>query len=140
MGKFLSLSALSVVTAALIAGCGSRQPTPVVVVPPQQPVVVPPQQPASTTVVVPQPAPAASAVPAPAVVQAAQLRPGMGRIESMGPAPSASAGGTAASALHRVNIRMDDGSMQTVDTPSPGLAVGDRVELTREGYIRRIPA
>lgn len=137
MDKLLSISTLSVVAAALIAGCGSRQPTPVV--------VVPPQQPASTTVVMPSPpqaapAPAATALPGPAVVQAAQLRPGMGRIESMGPAPSASAGGTAASALHRVNIRMDDGSTQVVDTPSPGLTVGDRVELTREGYIRRIPA
>jgi hypothetical protein len=138
MDKLLSISASSVVAAALIAGCGSRQPTPVV--------VVPPQQPASTTVVMPSPppqaapAPAATALPGPAVVHAAQLRPGMGRIESMGPAPSASAGGTAASALHRVNIRMDDGSTQVVDTPSPGLTVGDRVELTREGYIRRIPA
>jgi hypothetical protein len=35
---------------------------------------------------------------------------------------------------------MDDGSMQHVDTPSTGLAVGDRIELTKDGYIRRIPA
>jgi len=34
---------------------------------------------------------------------------------------------------------MDDGTLQLVDTPSAGLAVADRVELTREGYIRRIP-
>lgn len=139
MGKFLVLSALSVVAVALIAGCGGRQPAPVVVLPPQQPVVVPPQQPASTTVVVPPAATAAAPAPAPAVVHAVQLRPGMGRIESMGPAPSPSAGGTAATAMHRLNIRMEDGSMQVVDTSSSGLAVGDRVELTREGFIRRIP-
>ena len=138
MGKFLALSALSVVAAALIAGCGGKQPAPVVVVPPQQPVVVPPQQPASTTVVVP-PSATAAAAPAPAVAHGVQLRPGMGRIESMGPAPSASAGGTSLGAMHRLNIRMDDGSMQLVDTTSSGLAVGDRVELTREGFIRRIP-
>jgi hypothetical protein len=143
MSKFLFVP-LSVAAVAVLAACGGRQPAPIVVVPPQQPVVMPPQQPAVTTVVAPPvaaaPAPAASAPPAPAVVHAVQLRPGMGRIESMGPAPSPSAGGTAASAMHRLNVRMDDGSMQVVDTPSTGLAVGDRVELTREGFIRRIPA
>jgi hypothetical protein len=51
----------------------------------------------------------------------------------------ASAGGTAASSMQRLNIRMDDGSMQVVDTPSQGLSIGDRVELTRDGFIRRIP-
>src|SRR5688572_30706824 len=100
MGKYLALSALSFVAVALIAGCGGKQPAPVVVVPPQQPVVVPPQQPASTTVVVPPTATAAAAAPAPAVVHGAQLRPGMGRIESMGPAPSASAGATAPTTMH----------------------------------------
>jgi hypothetical protein len=88
-------------------------------------------------VVTPPPATAGASTP---VVQAVQLRAGMGRIESMGPAPTASAGGTASSPMHRLNIRMDDGSMQMVDTPSSGLNVGDRVELTREGYIRRIPS
>jgi hypothetical protein len=34
---------------------------------------------------------------------------------------------------------MDDGSMQVVDTPSTGLSIGDRVELTRDGFIRRHP-
>jgi hypothetical protein len=128
MSKFLFVP-VSIVGLALLAACGSRPPAPVV--------VVPPQQPASTTVVTQPPA---TATPAPAVVQAVQLRPGMGRIESMGPAPSASAGGTAPSPMHRLNIRMDDGSMQMVDTPSSGLSVGDRIELTREGYIRRIPS
>jgi hypothetical protein len=119
----LSLSGL-----ALLAACGSRQSTPIVVVPPQA-------QPAPVVTG----APAASA--APAVVQSvAAVRPGMGRIESIAPAATASAGGTAASPMQRLNIRMDDGSMQVIDTPSPGFAIGDRVELTREGYIRRIPA
>lgn len=126
MRKFLFLP-LSVVAMALLAACGGRQPAPVVVVPPQQP---------ATTVVTSPPA----ATPAPAVVQAVALRPGMGRIESMGPAPAASAGGTAPNPMHRLNIRMDDGSMQVVDTPSGGLAVGDRIELTRDGFIRRHPS
>ena len=129
MRKFL-LVPLSVAVVAVLAACGSRQPQ-VVVVPPQQPA-----PPASTTVVTP---PAATAAPAPAVAHAVALRPGMGRIESMGPAPTASAGGTAPPAMHRLNVRMDDGTMQLVDTPSSGLSVGDRIELTREGFIRRFP-
>jgi hypothetical protein len=121
MVKFLPLS-LSLAALALLAACGSRQPAPIVVVPPAPVVTTPP----------------ASA--APAVVQGVPaMRPGMGRIESIAPAPTASAGGTAPSSMQRLNIRMDDGSMQVVDTPSPGFAIGDRVELTREGYIRRIP-
>jgi hypothetical protein len=115
MGKFLSLS-LSVTALALLAACGSRQPTPVVIVQPAAPV--------------------AAAAP---VVQAPALRTGFGRIETLTAAPTASAGGTAPSAMQRIGIRMDDGSMQYVDTASAGLAAGDRIELTREGYIRRHP-
>jgi hypothetical protein len=123
MSKFLFVP-LAVAGLALVAACGGRQPQPVVVVPPAPVVTTPP----------------ASAQPGPAVVQSVpQIRAGMGRIESIAPATSASAGGTAPS-MNRLNIRMDDGSMQVVDTPSTGFSNGDRVELTREGYIRRIPA
>jgi hypothetical protein len=132
MRKFL-LVPLSVAVLAVLAACASRQPQ-VVVVPQQQPA-----PPATTTVVTPPSVTAAPATPAPTVVHAVSLRPGMGRIENMGPAPAASAGGTAAPAMHRLNIRMDDGTMQVVDTPSSGLSTGDRIELTREGYIRRFP-
>ena len=117
MGKFLSLS-LSVTALALLAACGSRQP--VVIVQPAAPVAAVPQ----------------GAAP---VVQAPTLRTGFGRIETLTAAPTASAGGTAPSAMQRIGIRMDDGSMQYVDTASAGLAAGDRIELTREGYIRRHP-
>jgi hypothetical protein len=121
MSKFLFVP-LSVAAVALLAACGSRQPNPIVVVPPSTPVVTVPQ----------------GAAPAP-IVQSVALKPGMGRIETMGAAPTASAGGTAASPMQRLGIRMDDGSMQYVDTPSTGLSIGDRIELTREGFIRRIP-
>jgi hypothetical protein len=119
MSKYLILP-LSVVGLALLAACGSRQPQ----------VVVVPSAPVVTT------APAASAPVAAPVVA---LRPGFGRIESMSPVATASAGGTSPAAMQRLNIRMDDNSMQVVDTPSADLKIGDRVELTREGYIRRIP-
>jgi hypothetical protein len=120
MSKYLILP-LSVVGLALLAACGSRQPAPIVVVPPA-PVVTSPQ-----------------AASAPVAAPTVALRAGFGRIESMSPVTTASAGGTAPAAMQRLNIRMDDNSMQVVDTPSADLKTGDRVELTREGYIRRIP-
>jgi len=132
MSKFLILP-VSVLAVALLGACGSRQPAPVV--------VVPPSPPASTVVTAPQSAPSAQAAPsAPVAAAAASIRPGFGRIESMTPvATTASSGSSAPSAMNRLNIRMDEGNLQLVDTPSAGLQVGDRVELTREGYIRRIP-
>ena len=125
MSKFLIIP-VSVFAVALLGACGSRQPAPVVVVPPSPP---------STVVTSPQAAPSA-----PVASAAASIRPGFGRIESMTPvATTASSGSSAPSAMNRLNIRMDEGTLQLVDTPSAGLQVGDRVELTREGYIRRIP-
>jgi len=125
MSKFLFLP-LSVIGLALLAACGSRQP---------QIVVVP-----SAPVVTQAPAAAPSTPSAPVAAAAASLRPGFGRIESMTPvSATASAGGTSPTAMQRLGIRMEDGTMQVVDTPSPGLSIGDRIELTRDGYIRRIP-
>lgn len=118
MGRILPLSLLAL--PLLLAACGSRQP--VVVVPPATPVVTVPQGAASAP-----------------IVQAVSVRPGYGRIENISAAPTASAGGTVPGGMQRLHIRMDDGSMQFVDTASTGLAVGDRIELTREGYIRRHP-
>lgn len=128
MSKFLILP-VSVLAVALLGACGSRQPAPVVVVPPSPP---------STVVTAPQAS--QSAPTAPVAAAAAPIRPGFGRIESMSPvATAASSGSSAPSAMNRLNIRMEDGNLQLIDTPSAGLQVGDRVELTREGYIRRIP-
>jgi len=129
MSKFLILP-VSVVVVALLGACSHREPAPIVVVPPATP-------PAPAVVTAPQSAPAPSA---PVAAAAASIRPGFGRIESMTPvAATASSGSSTPSAMNRLNIRMDDGNLQLIDTPSAGLQVGDRVELTREGYIRRIP-
>jgi hypothetical protein len=128
MSKFLILP-VSVFAVALLGACASKQPAPIV--------VVPASPPPATVVTSPQAAPAPSA---PVAAAAASLRPGFGRIESMTPVPTtASTGSSAPSAMNRLNIRMDEGTLQLIDTPSAGLQVGDRVELTREGYIRRIP-
>jgi hypothetical protein len=128
MSKFLILP-VSVFAVALLGACASKQPAPIVVVPPSPPATV-----------VTSPQATQSAPSAPVAAAAASLRPGFGRIESMTPVPTtASTGSSAPSAMNRLNIRMDEGTLQLVDTPSAGLQVGDRVELTREGYIRRIP-
>ena len=116
---------------AALAGCATEDrvtpaPAPVVVNPPASTVVVPPQSsatvPGSAVVVAPAPAP---------------LQVGFGRIETLVPAPSAAAGASAASRNQRVGLRMDNGVLQYVDTDAVGLAIGDRVEITSEGNLRR---
>ncbi len=86
-------------------------------------VVVPPQATVPGQVVV---------VPAPAA-----LRAGYGRVESI-MSPTASAGGTVPTAddVRRFGLRMEDGTFQYVDARAPNLAIGQRVEITRDGYIR----
>jgi hypothetical protein len=119
---------LSLVTVAVLAACASRaQPVPTAVI------VTPPPQPA-TVVAAP---PASSSAPTAAVTTPA-LRPGAGRIESIAPAPqwSASSGSTQPSGMRRVTVRMDDGTTQILDTDAPSLRVGDRVQITPDGYIR----
>ena len=125
IGCSLSLTAL-----ALLAACASTDPvTPApapVVIAPAPAVVTAPPPPA---VVVQQPATATT----PVLVMPSAIRAGMGRVESITPeAPSAAAGG---STLRRIGIKMDDGTVQYVDT-SAKLAVGERVELTRDGTIK----
>jgi hypothetical protein len=131
---------LSVATAVL-AGCATEHkvapaPAPVVVqpAPTAGAVVVPPQTPPGTAVVVPPSAPA-SVVVAPAAPQ--PLRAGTGRIESLLDIPaSAAAGSSVPNANKRVGLRMDDGSLQYVDTAATGLAVGDRIAITSDGNMR----
>lgn len=124
---------LSTIAIAVLAGCATESgitsaPAPVVVTPVPATVVVAP----AGTVVVPQ-ASASTMVVAPAAVA---LRAGFGRIESILAVPTAAAGGAASSATRRVVMRMDDGSTQYFDTQAEGMAVGDRVELTKNGTMR----
>jgi hypothetical protein len=131
----LSLSGI-----AALAGCATEHkvaPAPApVVVQPSPPVVV--QQPApaaqSSTVVVPQAGTGAVVV---TPVATGPLRAGYGRIDSIiDLAPSAAAGSTVPNANKRVGIRMDDGTLQYLDTAANDLAVGDRVSITADGYMR----
>jgi hypothetical protein len=116
MNKFAIPLALTAV--ALVAACAHRAaPAPVVVVPQQPAVVAAPAQ--------------------PMVVQAAQLRAGYGRVESISAVPTAAgAGSTTPGAMRRLTIRMEDGTMQYVDSDAPNISIGDRVQLTTDGFIR----
>src|SRR5262245_37837026 len=120
MSKFLILP-VSVAAAALLSACAHEPaPAPVVVVPPAT-------QPAPSTVVTAPPS--APPPPAPVAAAATPIRPGFGRIESMTPvATTSSSGSSSPGAMNRLNIRMDEGNLQLIDTPSAGLQVGDRVE------------
>lgn len=118
--------ALSIVALALVAACSTREPAtpapaPVIVTPAPAPVVTAPPP----TVVV-QPA---------AVPQPTAIRAGFGRVESITAAPqSAAAGGTQ---MRRLGIKMEDGTVQFVDTAAQGINMGERVELTSDGYIKK---
>ncbi len=125
------LTVLSLAALAAIAGCATEHK----VAPAPAPVVVQPAPtPAPAAVVVPQ-AGTGAIVVAPAA--AAPLRAGTGRIDSMlDLPPSAAAGSTVPNANKRVGIRMDDGTLQYLDTAASDLAVGDRVSITSDGYMR----
>lgn len=74
------------------------------------------------------------------------FHPGQGEViaaTQARPPISAAAGGTATAvgttpANYRLQIRMDDGSMQYVDTDSAEIPVGSRVELGADHTIRKL--
>ena len=119
-----AISLVSVVLAAL-AGCASVDPA----TPAPAPVVVAP----APVVTAPPAAVVVQPSAAPVVVPTA-MRAGFGRIESITPMqPSAATGG---STMRRLGIRMEDGTVQYVDTAAQGLSTGDRIELTADGHIK----
>jgi hypothetical protein len=120
----LSLTALAVLSACATSDPVTPAPAPVVVASP--PVVTAPP----ATVVVPQ------ASTAPVVVPTA-IRPGFGRLESITALPQSAAAGGSTKPMRRLGIKMADGTVQYVDTAAEGLSLGDRVELTSDGQIRR---
>lgn len=117
---------LSVTALGVLAACASSDPV----------------RPAPAPVIV-QPAPVVAAPPAvvvqqPAVVPApSAIRAGHGQIESITPLPESAATGGTVRQVKRLGIKMNDGTVQFVDTPAEGLTIGERVELTGDGYLRR---
>ena len=60
------------------------------------------------------------------------LRPGTGTVQTVMPAPA-----VMGEQLRRLEIKMQDGRMQYVDTPSAEINKGDRVQLSNDGFIRK---
>jgi len=120
---------LSLIAVAVLAACAQNRATPA----PGAVIVTPP----AATVV--QPAPTVAVAPTVVSPTPAALRPGSGRVESIAAVPGAlaSAGASQPGTLRRLGIKMDDGTVQFVDTDASSFAIGDRVELTWDGYIKR---
>lgn len=75
------------------------------------------------------------------VVPAAVLRPGTGIVDSVAAVPhmgAASTGAGAPGTASRLAIRMGDGTIQYVDYQDRDITVGQRVELTSDGFIRKL--
>jgi hypothetical protein len=127
--------ALPIAAAAALAGCAvPEEPRPVAPVISSAPVTSASGAPvvSSTT------PPVARQV---VVVPAAVLRPGTGVVDSVSAVPTlgaASAGASQPSGASRLAIRMSDGTMQYVDYAERDISVGQRVELTSDGFIRRL--
>jgi hypothetical protein len=68
------------------------------------------------------------------------LRPGTGVVQTVTPTPGTSitAGSGSSEPLQRLEIKMSDGRLQYIDTPSREIAKGDRVQLSSDNVIRRI--
>ena len=62
------------------------------------------------------------------------LRAGSGVVQNVMPAPVMASTGEQ---LRRLEIKMSDGRMQYVDTRSPEISKGDRVQLSNDGFIRK---
>lgn len=128
MKKIVPLS-LSLVALATLGACGGVQTTTApVTAAPMATVVVP-------TVYYPRTGAVAFApsAPGPVMQSTVSLRAGFGRVDSITSVvnPDGTWGG-----LHRLGLRMQDGSAQIVDTRSPYIQIGELVEITRDGLIR----
>lgn len=64
--------------------------------------------------------------------------PGNGVVQSVSAAPVATAGaGSSAEPMQRLEIKMDNGAIQYVDTTSREFTKGTRVTLTENRYIKK---
>ena len=58
-------------------------------------------------------------------------------VQSVMPAPTMAGAGSSSEPMQRLEIRMDNGTLQYVDTPSRDFSKGMRVTLTEDKLIRR---
>lgn len=65
-------------------------------------------------------------------------RAGNGTVQAVMPAPPTAAAGASAGPMQRLEIKMDDGRIQYVDTTSREFTKGTRVVLTEDRLIKRM--
>lgn len=114
MNSKLSLS-LSLAAAATLAACGGYETV----------------TPAPSAAVM-YPSGVAVLAYGPVVYPAPDLRPGLGRVESVTPVVYNTGADTG---MRRLGLRMNDGTVQVLDTRGPFIAIGERVEITSGNYI-----
>ena len=124
---------LSAAALAVLAACSTTDP----VAPAPAPVMVSPA-PVVTAPVVTAPAPGTVVMQQPMVVATpTAIRAGNGRIETINPLPTSAATGSGeVRPMKRLGIKMNDGTVQYVDTAAENLSIGQRIEITRDGHIR----
>jgi hypothetical protein len=67
------------------------------------------------------------------------LRPGTGVVQQVMPAPVMAGAEIGTSGpMQRLEIRMQDGGIQYIDTSSRGIARGDRVQISADHLITRL--
>ena len=69
------------------------------------------------------------------------MRAGTGVVQAVMPAPimaGATASAGSSEPMQRLEIKMNDGRVQYVDTKSGEIAKGDRVQLSEDGIIRKV--
>ena len=65
-------------------------------------------------------------------------RAGTGVVQAVMPVPATAAAGSSAEPMQRLEIKMDDGRIQYVDTLSREFTKGTRVQLSEDKLIRKI--
>jgi hypothetical protein len=63
---------------------------------------------------------------------------GNGVVQSVSPAPTMAAAGSSSEPLQRLEVKMDNGTVQYVDTTSRDFSKGQRITLTEDKLIRRM--
>ena len=64
--------------------------------------------------------------------------PGTGVVQSVMPTPvAAAAGSSPTEPMQRLEVKMDNGKVQYIDTPSRDFTKGMRITLTPDRYIKR---
>jgi hypothetical protein len=131
---------LSLAAVATLAACGHSEPyvQPVTPAPAaavylpapvaMAPTVVYPSTYPSGTVVIPYSGTVVASTVAPVA-----LRPGFGRVEANLTIVDTNG---VATGMRRLTLKMDDGTIQVLDTRGPTAALGERVEITPDRFIR----